>query len=188
MNLRKLALALSGSFVLGGCATAPKPEIQFLSKPFTLRLAQVPMTDREAVRTVVAKDQPKDDPQAEQETSQAIEAAHTQALMDMNSALAAFPDLHVDGSPLKLPPSLETFPIVNRDQPLPPNILDTLRGTSNADALLRFGISDYGLTPKAWRSGVITFEVVSTLGIAAIAYARPATRAIAGAYLAQETI
>jgi hypothetical protein len=56
----------------------------------------------------------------------------------------------------------------------------------------QLGVSDHGLTPKAWRNGVITFEVVfevvSTLGVAAIACARPATRAIAGAYLAQKTI
>ncbi|OYV93127.1 MAG: hypothetical protein B7Z60_09650 [Ferrovum sp. 37-45-19] len=78
--------------------------------------------------------------------------------------------------------------MADRNQSLTPEVAASLRASSGADALLRFGISDYGLTPKAWRHGVIAFEVVSTLGIAAIAYARPATRAIAGAYLAQETI
>ena len=63
-----------------------------------------------------------------------------------------------------------------------------LRATTGADALLRFGITDYGLTPKSWRKGYITFEVISTMGIgAAIAYSGSAVaKAAAGAYLAQE--
>ena len=54
----------------------------------------------------------------------------------------------------------------------------------------KFGISDYGLTPKSWRDGYITFEITSTLAIAgAIAYTgSAAARAAAGAYLVQEGI
>jgi len=44
------------------------------------------------------------------------------------------------------------------------------------------------VTPKSWRNRVIVFEVISTLAIAAIAYAKPATRPIAGAYLVTEAI
>ncbi|MBI3778215.1 MAG: hypothetical protein HY274_04795, partial [Gammaproteobacteria bacterium] len=54
--------------------------------------------------------------------------------------------------------------------------------------ILRFRITDYGLTPKSWRKAVIVFEVTTTLAIAAIAYANPATRPIAGVYLVTETI
>ncbi len=63
-----------------------------------------------------------------------------------------------------------------------------LRATTGADALLRFGITDYGLTPKSWRKGYITFEVTSTIALgAAIAYSgSAAAKAAAGAYLAQE--
>jgi len=65
-----------------------------------------------------------------------------------------------------------------------------LRAITGADALLRFGITDYGLTPRSWRKGYITFEVTSTLGIgAAIAYSgSAAAKAAAGAYLAQEAV
>ena len=153
-----------------------------------MRLAQVPIADKDAVRSVIAKDSPKDDLEAATNTEQAIESAQAQALADIRGALAVFPDLQVGSGPLTLPAELAGFPILGRDQPLGPDVLTRLRAICDADALLRFGISDYGLTPKAWRSGVITFEVVSTLGIAAIAYAKPATRAIAGAYLAQETV
>ena len=65
-----------------------------------------------------------------------------------------------------------------------------LRAATGADALLRFGITDYGLTPTSWRKGYIAFEVASTLGIgAAIAYSgSAAAKAAAGAYLAQEAV
>ena len=56
------------------------------------------------------------------------------------------------------------------------------------DPRLRFRISDYGATPKAWRKGYIAFEVASTLAIAGVAYAYPATRAVAGVYLVEEGI
>lgn len=71
---------------------------------------------------------------------------------------------------------------------LPPALAEQLRSQTGADALLRFRITDYGRTPKSWRTGVIAFEVVSTLSIAALAYAYPRTRALAGAYLIQEGI
>lgn len=106
----------------------------------------------------------------------------------MADAFAAVPGIQVSSSPAELPPDLAAFPIVDRAGELPKGALVQLQSSSDADVLLRFGISDYGTTPKAWRQGVIAFEVISTLGIAAVAYARPATRAIAGAYLVQEAI
>jgi len=67
---------------------------------------------------------------------------------------------------------------------------DWLRATTGADALLRFGITDCGLTPKSWRDGYIAFEVTSTLAIAgAIAYSGSAAAKAAGsAYLVQEGV
>jgi hypothetical protein len=63
-----------------------------------------------------------------------------------------------------------------------------LRIVSGAEGLLRFHITDYGQTPKTWQKWGIGFEVVSTIGIAAIAYAAPKTRPLAGAYLVTEAI
>jgi hypothetical protein len=67
---------------------------------------------------------------------------------------------------------------------------DRLRAATGADALLRLRITDYGLTPKSWRTGYIAFEVASTLALAGlIAYhGTAAAKAAAGAYLTQETI
>lgn len=160
MNLGKTVLAAAVGLALSGCATAPKPDTQFLARPLKVKLAQVAVRDRDAVRSVVAPDQPKDAPAAEQETNQAIKAAQSQALADMTGAFAAFPGLRIDSSPLTLPPALDGFPILKREVSIAPDVLAALRTASDANAVLRFGISDYGLTPKAWRSGVITFEVV----------------------------
>jgi hypothetical protein len=63
-----------------------------------------------------------------------------------------------------------------------------LRIVSGAEGLLRFRVTDYGQTPKTWQKWVIGWEIVSTLGIAAIAYAAPKTRPLAGVYLVEESI
>ncbi len=67
---------------------------------------------------------------------------------------------------------------------------DAIHRETGADAILRFRITDYGLTPGSWRDGYIAFEVGSTLAIAgAIAYAgSTAAHAAAGGYLAQEAV
>ena len=189
MSLCKSILAGAVGLALSSCAvTAIKPDTQFLAKPLKIGLAQIPFKDKAAVRSVVAQDRPKDSTETDQETNSAIEAVQSQAFTDMTNSLAAFPGITVNSAAILLPSILKGFPIADRDQALTPEVATSLRASSGDDALLLFGISDYGLTPKAWRHGVIAFEVVSTLGIAAIAYARPATRAIAGVYLAQETI
>ena len=57
-----------------------------------------------------------------------------------------------------------------------------------ADAYLRVRVTDYGETPRRWEGAYVTFEVVTTLGIAAALYAHKVTRAVAGAYLLEESI
>jgi hypothetical protein len=76
------------------------------------------------------------------------------------------------------------------ERPLTQADADRLRAATGADALFRFRITDYGLTPEAWRTGYISFEVASTLAIGGlIAYhGTAAAKAAAGAYLTQETI
>lgn len=187
-NIDKFILAVAVCLTLGGCATAPKTDTQFVTRSLKVCLAQVSIQDREAVRSVVVPDPSKVKSDDEQAINKAIQTAQTQALTEMTSAFAVMPGLKVNAVPVVLPSVLNEFPIMDRKHPLSAEVLATLRASSGTDALLRFGISDYGLTPRAWRHGVIAFEVVSTLGIAAIAYANPATRAIAGVYLAQETI
>ena len=76
------------------------------------------------------------------------------------------------------------------DTAIPQKAADQIHTTTGADDILRFGITDYGLTPKTWRTGYITFEVVSTLAITALIASAGTSLAkgTAGAYLAQETV
>ena len=73
---------------------------------------------------------------------------------------------------------------------LPQDLADQLHVMTGADAILYYAITDYGLTPQTWRTGYISFEVTSTLAIAALIASAGTTLAkgAAGAYLAQETV
>lgn len=73
-------------------------------------------------------------------------------------------------------------------QPMDPAGLAALQGRYPADAYLRVRITDYGQTPKSWKSAYITFEVTTTLGIGALLYTRTITRPLAIAYVAEEGI
>jgi len=112
--------------------------------------------------------------------------AHAQefALASMDAALRKRTGLEVVESPQR------EVAATDYDSPLTQADADRLRSATGADALLRFRITDYGLTPKSWRKGYIAFEVASTLAIAGlIAYqGTTAAKAAAGAYLTQETI
>lgn len=57
-----------------------------------------------------------------------------------------------------------------------------------ADVYLRLRVTDYGETPRRWAGAYVTFEVVSTLAIAAGFYVHAVTRPVAGAYLLEESI
>jgi hypothetical protein len=112
--------------------------------------------------------------------------AHAQefALASMDSALKKRTGFEVVNDPER------KIAGTNFENPLTQAEADRLRAATGADALLRFRITDYGLTPQAWRAGYVTFEVVSTLAIAGIIayHGTAAAKAAAGAYLTQETI
>ncbi len=62
--------------------------------------------------------------------------------------------------------AIDKLQVNNPDTVITPEIAEQLRPFSGADAILRFRITDYGVTAKAWRHGVLVFEVASTLAIA----------------------
>lgn len=72
--------------------------------------------------------------------------------------------------------------------PLDRTTLEKLQAAYPADVYLRMRVTDYGETPRRWEGAYVTFEVVTTLGIAAALYAHKVTRAVAGAYLLEESI
>lgn len=73
-------------------------------------------------------------------------------------------------------------------QPLDAAGLAALRAAHPADAYLRIQVTDYGQTPKSWKSAYVTFEVVSTLAIGGLLYVHSSTRPVAALYLVQEGV
>ncbi|MBI1424418.1 MAG: hypothetical protein GC149_13320 [Gammaproteobacteria bacterium] len=119
-----------------------------------------------------------------------ITQAEAYALTAMNSALAGHTHVIVETAPSANGPLIDNSPGPDFAKPLSPDAARRIRSATDADAILRFGITDYGLTPKSWRSSYITFEVVSTLAITALIASAGTSLAkgAAGAYLTQEAV
>ena len=188
-KLRELGFILT-AFALGGCATFPDMgnfAQSHREKPIKVMVSEVPLDiGHGRLQAVLAPDVKSGS--ISPDLARGILHAQKYALTAMNEALSRNKKIAIVTSP--------EIPDVNRilsqdfDKALIQADADLLREETGADALLRFRITDYGLTPKAWRDGYITFEVASTLAIAGvIAYSgSTAAKAAAGGYLAQETV
>jgi len=172
-----------------GCATVEKysaPSDGAITYPRKMVLVQVPMRiDKETLHRLFAPNLPQDSPESRQAIANAADVAQARALADMRNALEKQLDVRFDDGDAgaRLADHLQ---IRNGDAVISKDVIERMRAATNADALLWFRVTDYGVTPRSWRNAVIAFEVTSTLGIAAVAYAYPATRALAGVYLVEE--
>jgi hypothetical protein len=149
--------------------------------------------DKGRLQAVFIPDKMKpDSPDSATLIYQGEQHARQYALASMNGALDRQAGLDIIIPPAKQSPIISEIGRMNFDSAITQDQADRLSAATGANALFRFGISDYGLTPKSWRDGYITFEITSTLAIAgAIAYTGSATataRAAAGAYLVQEGV
>lgn len=150
-----------------------------------------PMTiGRGRLQTVLAPDVKRKLSVSEEPISQGMKHAQQHALAAMESSLT-----NQSGLIIVTPPADEEqfFNVIqghDLETAISQEEADRIQRTTGADALLRFAITDYGLTPKSWRKAYITFEVTTTLAIAAIiAYSgSTVAKAAAGAYLVQETV
>ena len=145
------------------------------------------MREEAELREQFAATLPADSAAARLAIDEAVRRAQIDALASMRRAIERRGGTVVAESE----PALRAVRDLGLDSPdhaVSPESARALRSASHADALLRFRITDYGTTPRAWRKAYIAFEVVSTLAIAAVAYAYPKTRPIAGVYLVEETI
>lgn len=176
-------LALLGlTLLLGGCATYPGMKQLATShreKPLKVLLTEMPMSiDHAKLRAVFPAGTP---------IAPEVDRARSHALQVMIGMLSR--QRHVD---LVFIPDSATRSITAllKRQPMSQRVANAISASTGADALLRFRITDYGLTPASWRDGYIAFEVGSTLAIAGIiAYSgSAAAHAAAGGYLAQETV
>jgi hypothetical protein len=186
----RIALTASAALALCGCAITGMRGAdtqQVANYPHKAVVVQMPLVTNEAsLAKLFAPGLAQESPESHRAVEAAVENAERQTFAEMKRVLeqAGF---MVGGSEA-------TFRLINELKIAHPDIVvskemaERLRAASGADALLRFRITDYGVTPRSWRKGVIVFEVVSTLGIAAVAYAYPATRPLAGIYLVQESI
>jgi len=156
-----------------------------LKAPVRVLVMESPMSvDSVRLQPVLAPDSKPGAPAAAGPIARGQAHAQEIALASMDAALGKRARFEVIDSPQR------EIAAANFESPLAQAEADRLRAATGADALLRFRITDYGLTPNSWRKGYITFEVASTLAIAGVIAYRGTTaaKAAAGAYLAQETI
>jgi hypothetical protein len=178
---------------LGGCATTTDipPGQSQMHAPIKILVMQSPMTINPGrLQKVLAPDIKPKLSVSDEPIAQGVKHSQEQALAAMKSDLIKQSRLTLVTPPKQEKQLLNKIQGENFDTAISQDVADRIQTTTGADAILRFGITDYGLTPKSWRTGYITFEVVSTLAIAGvIAYAgSTAAKAAAGAYLAQETV
>ena len=190
--LYSVFLCLTG-IGLSGCATTNDKQLYqaYLNLPLKVLVIESPVAiDPGRLQAVFAPDIAPKLSASDEPISQAVKHAQEHALVVMESALTRQPGI------IAATPSFEDKPLIHeiRGYPfgaaIPQDEADRVRISTGADALLRFGITDYGLTPASWRSGYLTFEVTSTLALAAaIAYSgSTVAKAAAGAYLVQEAV
>ncbi len=184
-----MASAILVGLGVGGCATTtpsyPTGPQKAMGQPLKVILVETPMAvDDPKLRDLLSLDLDKGAPEVHNIVAQAVGSAQKMASADLQRALKD------QGIPIvnsqAVTQAIETLRVDNHDTVVSRSMAEQLQAVSGADALLRYRITDYGFTPEAWRDAVIVFEITSTLGIAAIAYAMPSTRSVAGIYLVTE--
>jgi hypothetical protein len=185
-------LCLMGVF-LAGCATMENKQLAEaqMKVPIKILVMQSPITiDADYLQKVFTPESKTELSVSDESISQGVKHAQEHAIATMESALAKEPKLIVFTPPVEDKQLFDTIQnqglkgIITQDE------ADRLKTATGADALLRFGITDYGLTPQSWRNGFIAFEVTTTLAVAAvIAYSNSvAAKSVAGVYLVEEAI
>lgn len=178
---------------LGGCATSTDIQLtqSHLHVPIKILVVQSPITIApDKLQTVLAPDSKSKLSVSEAPVAQGVKHSQEYALATMGSVLAKQSKLIVVTPPSEDEKLINKIQAYNFDAAISQDEANHIQTTTGADAILRFDITDYGMTPESWRTGYITFEVVTTLAIAAvIAYSGSAVaKAAAGAYLAQEAV
>jgi len=182
------------SLALNGCATtnngAALAQME-QDAPLRLLVMQSPMTvDARTLQAVLAPDSKRKPAVSDEAIAQGVERAERHAQAAMQSALGGRSGLALVATPERDEAFVANLAARSLGEPLSRDEANRIAADTGADAVLRFCMTDYGLTPRAWRDAYIAFEVTSTLAIAgAIAYSGSAVAGTAaGAYLAQETV
>jgi hypothetical protein len=182
-----VALALNGCATTNGAVLAQMEQ----DAPLKLLVMQSPMTvDARRLQVVLAPDSTRKPSVSDEAIAQGVERAERHARAAMQSAFGGRSGLALVAAPDRDKAFIENLAARSLGEPLSRDEANRIAADTGADAVLRFCMTDYGLTPRAWRDAYIAFEVTSTLAIAgAIAYSGSAVAGTAaGAYLAQETV
>jgi hypothetical protein len=182
-----LEIGLSGCTTTNGGLLA-HPDIRL---PMSILVMPSPMTiDRDRLQKVLAPDSKSELSTADEQISTGVSQAQKYALTAMESAVARQASPIILASPGKEMQLINDIRARGFNTSISQDEANRIRMTTGADAILRYRITDYGLTPRSWRTAWITFEVTSTLAIAAvIAYSSSTVaKGAAGAYLVQEAI
>jgi hypothetical protein len=153
-----------------------------------LVLQSPPALDSGRLQKVLAPDSEAELSLADEPLARGVKHAQDYAAAAMRSTLSKQPGIVVVSPPEDQKQFIASVRGRDWAAGLSQQEAERLRTTTGADALLRFMTTDYGLTPRSWRKGYITFEVTTTLGLAAIiAYSgSTVAQAAAGTYLIQE--
>jgi len=177
---------------LGGCATATDDFAHSrLHPPFRILLAEsAPTLQAARLQKVFAPDNKTRLTLADKPLAGALSHSQQYALASMEKQLRQQPDVNLISPTPTSKALLDTLRGPGPEHALNQQRAKQLHELTGADAVLRFDISDYGLTPKSWRTGYITFEVVTTLGItvAIASLGGTVAKGAAGTYLAQEAV
>ncbi len=192
--LRPLFAAMLCLLFVSGCATTQDPinlEQVPINVPFKVLVMESPNSiDPDRLHKALVPDLKPELPETIELLHQGEMHAQEYARSSMQSAIANYSGIEVITiSGAGENQYLKSIYAKNFESNITRDDADWLRETTGADALLKFRITDYGLTPRSWRKGYITFEVVATLAItAAIAYSGvTAAKTAAGIYLIEET-
>lgn len=178
---------------LAGCTTTPIAPLAESTGPGPVKILVIEspmMTGPGRLQAVLAPKVKKKLTRSDEPIASGIEHAQQHALAAMRSDLAKWINLVVVAPPPSEEQLLDAVGSRGLKSPISGEEAERLYSTTGADALLRFTVTDYGMTPNAWRTAYVTFEVTTTLAIAAvIAYSgSTVAKAAAGAYLVQETL
>jgi len=185
-------LCLMGVF-LGGCTTTENKQLAEaqMKVPIKILVMQSPMTiNPDSLQKVFAPEVKPELSVSDELISQGVKHAQEHAMAAMGSTLAKESKVKVVTPPVEDKQLIDNIQNQGLNDIITQDDADRLQVATGADALLRFGITDYGLTPQSWKNGFIAFEVTTTLAVAAvIAYSNSvAAKSVAGVYLVQEAI
>lgn len=178
-------------FSLGGCTSTTG--LMALaqthpSSPIKMIVLQTPMTiKQERLKAVFGKELPENTPLPETVIQEQENRAQEHARATINNGLARQHSFVVVPTPTD-DPIIHTIENQYFDTPMTQDDADRIALITDSDAILKYKITDYGLTPVAWRKAYVTFEITSTLAIAgSIALIGTKAARTAGAvYLAEE--